>query len=342
VKITGVEAASLPESGRAVIELETDTGLTGLAIVDGAATAAVRALVRDRLAGADPRAAIGLWERMNGGPPGSFDGTAARARAALDIAMWDLKAKANDEPLWKTLGGARPDVPAHLSWKAPDRHKDAEWLRRVHAHTGIRSADLPASRDAAADLDAMAAARDALQAGGPGSSLMLRFDGTGWPGDVIRHVRKLEARFDLACVCSPVRSGDFHGARQVGDAIRAAVCIGRGFADVRAFLPYLRHYAANVIELDVATLGISGCIQMADAAFGFELPVLLAGYPGHVPVHLLPALATAMSVEIACRDWLDPELGHDMSFNAGRVAAGLRSGHGLTIVRPPAASGTRP
>lgn len=340
MKITGVDAVLLPESGRAAIELATDSGLTGLAIVERAATPAVEALVRDRLAGADPRAAIGLWERMNRDPSVSLDGAAARARAALDVAMWDLKAKANGEPLWKTLGGAHPDVPAHLSWQPGDLGDEVEWLKRVHSDTGIRSAEFPASPDAAADLDALANVRDALQAQGPGASLMLRFDGTGWPGDVIRHVRTLEDRFDLTCVCSPVRSGDFHGARQIGDGIRAAVCIGRGFADVRDFLPYLRHYAANVIELDVAMLGISGCIRMADAAFGSELPVLLTSYPGHVPVHLFPALATAMSVGIAHRDWLDPELAHDMNFTEGRVAAGLQPGHGLSVARQTAA-GTR-
>ena len=33
--------------------------------------------------------------------------------AALDLALWDLKAKLNDEPLWKALGGRRPRVNVH-------------------------------------------------------------------------------------------------------------------------------------------------------------------------------------------------------------------------------------
>ena len=39
--------------------------------------------------------------------------------AALDVALWDLKAKANDEPLWKTLGGARPRANSHAGAVGP-------------------------------------------------------------------------------------------------------------------------------------------------------------------------------------------------------------------------------
>ncbi|HWM29802.1 MAG TPA: enolase C-terminal domain-like protein, partial [Woeseiaceae bacterium] len=279
MKITGVETTSLParesptdgtHGGRqALIQLKSDTGLAGFAVVESEAVPAVEALVRDGLAGADPRATMGLWERMNANAESTRGGHFVRARAALDIAMWDLKAKGNDEPLWKTLGGTRPRARAHLAWDRPwDGCGATDWFRRRRAETGIRSASLAAGSDPAHDLTALSDVRDVLEATVPDSTLMLRFDGTDWPRDVIRHVRALETRFDLACVCSPVRRGDVGGARQIGDAVRAAVCVGHGEGDVEAFLPYLRHYAANVIELDIAALGISGSIQVADAAFG--------------------------------------------------------------------------
>ncbi|HWM29937.1 MAG TPA: enolase C-terminal domain-like protein, partial [Woeseiaceae bacterium] len=238
----------------------------------------------------------------------------------------------NDEPLWKTLGGTRPRARAHLAWDRPwDGRGATNWFRRRRAETGIRSASLAAGPDPAHDLKALSDVRDVLEATVPDSSLMLRFDGTSWPRDVIRHVRALETRFDLACVCSPVRRGDVRGARQIGDAVRAAVCVGHGDGDVEAFLPYLRHYAANVIELDIAALGISGSIQVADAAFGFELPVLLTGYPGHVPVHLFAALPTAMSVEITFTHSVGAVSACGITFEAGRALAGMQPGNGLSI-----------
>ena len=42
-------------------------------------------------------------------------GPASFAISAMDIALWDLKAKALQEPLWRLLGGYEPRVPAYAS-----------------------------------------------------------------------------------------------------------------------------------------------------------------------------------------------------------------------------------
>jgi L-alanine-DL-glutamate epimerase-like enolase superfamily enzyme len=346
VKISGVNITPLVAANgattpvHALVELNCDTELTGLAIVAHEAAPSVHALVRELLTGADPRATMGWWERM-GAALLQPDAAAGRARAALDIAMWDLKAKANGEPLWKTLGGTRCRMNAHLAWDGPaDGSRMTDWFRRMHAGTGIRSGSLPATGDPDADVVAMAEVRAVLHATVPQSSLMLHFDGTGWPGEAVRHIRALESHVDLTWVRSPVRRGDFQAARRVGDSIRAAVCIGRGLTGMEAYLPYLQHYAANVIELDIAVLGVSGCIQMADAAFGLELPVVLSDYAGHLPVQLFPAFATATSVEFAYRTCTMAGPSPAVSFEDGRVLAGTEPGNGLSIDRAALAAAT--
>ena len=47
----------------------------------------------------------------NGGPGGIF----TLALSAIDIALWDIKGKALDQPLWKLLGGHRDRVPTYAS-----------------------------------------------------------------------------------------------------------------------------------------------------------------------------------------------------------------------------------
>jgi L-alanine-DL-glutamate epimerase-like enolase superfamily enzyme len=330
------DTMTLPRgAGRCLVELITGSTLCGFAVAPAAAAAAVEALARDLLVGEDPRSAMSLWERTGNAVSSGGDPASSFARGALDIAVWDLKARANDEPLWKTLGGSRPRANAHLHHEVrpPDADAMFDWYRTRSAATGIRSGSLPVGGDPETDLQGLASLKQALRVSGPESALMVHFDGSGRPEDAIRHIRTLESAFDLTWVRSPVRPADCAGARQVAGSVAAAVCMGRGFNGVHAYRPYLESYAANVLELDVALLGISGVLQMADAAFGFELPVALCPYPGDLPVQLFPALPTAMSVAIVSDLPAGRVVGSSVTFEGGRAVVGDGPGNGLVIDR---------
>ena len=317
-----------------LVEVVTGSALCGLAVTTAHAAPAIRSL-GGALLGEDPRSAMGLWERMGAAIPAGSGLSAAQARAALDIAMWDLKSRANDEPLWKTLGGAHPHANAHLhhETRTTDREVLVDWYRSLSAATGIRSASLPASADPAADLATLQRLRSVLGADQPETALMVHFDGTLLPTEAVLHGRVLESGVDLTWVRSPVRPGDFRGARLVADKLAAAVCMGAGLGDVSAFLPFLEHYAANVLELDLATLGVSGIVQMVDAAFGFELPVALTASHGHVPVQLFSALPNAASVAIDSLTGGGRVISGSVSWAKGRAIAGTGPGNGIVVDR---------
>jgi L-alanine-DL-glutamate epimerase-like enolase superfamily enzyme len=325
-------------TGCCLVELVAGSALSGWAVAPAGAAAAVEALARDLLVGEDPRSAMSLWERTGSAISPDGDPPSAFARAALDIAVWDLKARANDEPLWKTLGGSRPRANAHLHQEVglPDAGSMFDRYRARSAATGIRSGSLPVGGDPATDLQGLASLKQALGATVPESALMVHFVGNGRPEDAIRHIRTLESEFDLTWVRSPVRPDDCAGARQVADSVAAAVCMGWGFTDVKAYRTHLENYSANVLELDVALLGVSGVVQLADAAFGFELPVALSPHPGDLPVQLFSALPSVMSVAIH-NDRLDPSagvvVGSSVTFEDGRAVAGDAPGNGLVIDR---------
>jgi L-alanine-DL-glutamate epimerase-like enolase superfamily enzyme len=316
-----------------LVELLAGSTLSGSAIAPAGAAAAAMALARDLLVGEDARAATGLWERT-GKAVSPDDHASLFARAALDVAVWDLKARANDEPLWKTLGGCRPRANAHLHRES--RQEGAErlldWYRGRFAETGIHSGSWPVGDDPEQDLQALESLQQALGATVPQSALMVHFDGSGSPKDAIRHMRRLESRFDLTWVRSPVRADDAEGARLVADSVAAAVCMGRGVTDARTYRTYLERYAANVLELDPAVSGVSGTIQLADAAFGFELPVALSSYPGHLAVQFCSALPNAMSVAIG-EDASGKFVRSTVTFENGRAVAGEEPGNGLVIDR---------
>ena len=132
MKVTGVKVtpyacppagapAGRHANGGCVVELLTDSGLTGIAIGGDGAQAQIERLVGEMLVGADPRAttrSLAADDRTRRRHAAN-EGFASTTIAVLDVALWDLKAKANDEPLWKTLGGTRPRANAHGGGIAP-------------------------------------------------------------------------------------------------------------------------------------------------------------------------------------------------------------------------------
>ena len=99
-------------SGGAVLWIETDEGITGVAPGGSPAVGRLFHLIE----GEDPRSVVGLWMRLvdfvfKGGNEGEMNA----AINAIDTALWDLKAKIADEPLWQTFGAREGRTKAYAS-----------------------------------------------------------------------------------------------------------------------------------------------------------------------------------------------------------------------------------
>lgn len=320
------------------LDLVTEDGLRGSAPLRPPHAAAAEALSRELLVGQDPRGVATLWERMS---------AAARrsrwplgARASLDLACWDLKAQASGEPLWKALGGARPNAMAYASIRQPEE-PDADPLDGLESlleAAGFRWACLPLSGDVAADRAQLTRLSSILASQGGRQELLVDAGGA-WPGDAVRLLRALELDFDIACVKGIGAAGDVLGNRHVADRIAAAVCAGGDLESEAAFQPWLHHRAANVVELDLLRLGVTGAQRVAEAAFGFELPVLLRAAPGNLQTHLAAALPNCMAIEVIAMDGDEHGIGSDVDFEDGRARAGSRPGLGLRFTGASSATG---
>jgi L-alanine-DL-glutamate epimerase-like enolase superfamily enzyme len=348
MKVTGVRVTSYacPPGARAsagahasrgcVVELLTDSGLTGIAIGAGGAHAQIERLVGEMLIGADPRATSGLWQRMTDArtarPNERFASTTI---AVLDEALWDLKAKANDEPLWKTLGGSRPRANAHAGGIAPtvSDHELVDRYRTLSRDYGLRGAKLVVDDDEERDLARLEAMRTALRQGTTVPTLIVDAEQRWAPEEAIRRLRTIERRFDVAWVEGATHGGDIPGLKQVSDAIRGAVCVGRDLGTRGEFLPHFEHRSADVIQLDIGAVGITGALELADAAYGFELPVTLAEAPGNVHAHLASVLPYFMSLEVVEPAARWPVFTSDVRIEAGWAIVGDAPGNGLTVDR---------
>ena len=118
----------------AFIEIQTDEGLSGVGPVSfgsasldlGSVATLVDRSLAPMLVGEDPHRIEYLWEKIYYGAILRVHGHRGMGVAMLsgvDIALWDLKGKALDTPLYELLGGAvRDPVPAYASsvyWAPP-------------------------------------------------------------------------------------------------------------------------------------------------------------------------------------------------------------------------------
>ena len=91
--------------------IETDTGISGYGISGPIQRNAVREHINTEMGpmilGSDPFNTERIWHQLYvEHNPRSQTGTWSSAISAIDIALWDIKGKATNLPVWKLLGGS--------------------------------------------------------------------------------------------------------------------------------------------------------------------------------------------------------------------------------------------
>ncbi len=215
-------------SAQVAVFIDSDEGISGVALSSSSAQPHIHSLVSNLLVGRDPRGVRGLWKVMvDFAFKGGNRGIMGDALSAVDVALWDLKAKANDEPLWKTLGASTRRVKAYAS--GIDLSLSDEELRlyyEIMARKGISAGKLKVGLDREMDLRRLQIMRDALAQSGKDPVLTIDSNEYWSPKQAIRHIRFLEEHFDITWAEEPARRWDYWGLRRVSQGIRAAVATG--------------------------------------------------------------------------------------------------------------------
>ena len=103
-------------SPSALLKIETDEGITGIGlggghpVVDAAITHFTPQLI-----GQDPLDVERIWHDLWVPKLVGRRGMTTRAISAIDIGLWDIRAKAANMPLYKMLGGYRDRVPTYIA-----------------------------------------------------------------------------------------------------------------------------------------------------------------------------------------------------------------------------------
>jgi L-alanine-DL-glutamate epimerase-like enolase superfamily enzyme len=268
-----------------VVELHAG-GARGLGFTYG--ERAVATLIRDTLAGVvcgrDPMDVPGAWAAMTGALRNAVTtGLSAFAVSAVDVALWDLKARLLDVPLASLLGRCREEIAAYGSGGFTS-YTDAELRAQLGgwAEEGFERVKMKVGRDPAADLQRVRAAREAV---GPEVELMVDGNGAWHPGEAIA-VAEAFAEHGVRWFEEPVSSDDLEGLRRVRDRAPAGMSVAAGeyVTDAYGFRRMLDAGAVDVLQGDGTRCGgVTGLLR-ADA--------LCQAHGLALSAHCAPALHT--------------------------------------------------
>ena len=314
-----------------ILLVDTDEGITGVGLGPHTDAETVFAAID----GEDPRGVIALYDRMlrqtfKTGHAGAVFGTIG----AFDTALWDIKAQAAGEPLWRLLGGRDRRVPAYASGLDIDL-TDAELVTvyQTYAEHGLRAAKLKGGLDIDRDRHRLTLVYEVLadaDAGrGPRPALMLDATESWTRKQAVRHVSELERTLDLTWVEEPVRRWDAEGMAVVGRGIRASVASGENLTGLEQFRPLLAAGALDVVQTG-AVWGITHFLRVATLAHAHDLPVSPVGT---TPVGLLhAATATPNHLASELQDLHPPHGVHlDLHVEDGQYVLGDSTGIGIQV-----------
>ena len=311
--------------------VRTDEGVDGVAVVSRLGAAAIPMLAEAVIA-EDPLRHRGLWERMMQASfkPGN-EGTTAIGIAAIDNALWDLRAKIAGVPLWRFFGAPEPRVLAYAS--GLDGALSDEELRSYYesmAARGVRAGKLKVGFGVETDLRRLGVMHEALGGDDARPTLLVDANEFWSPKQAIRAMRALERSFDIAWCEEPVIRTDLRGLREVSRAISAAVATGENLKDVHLFADLLRHEAVDVVQVNPNMAGLTTCLRAAEMAQAFDRPVSLMNSAGRYGAHLAAALPhhTMMEVLEAGRD---ATFTFDSVISDGWITLGDSPGSGITF-----------
>lgn len=186
------------------------------------------------------------------------------AKAALDIAVYDLFGKFHRLPLYKLFGGYRNVMTTDLTISVNEPEEMVRDSLEAIAE-GYTALKLKVGTDAALDIKRVQAIRAAV-----GYDVKIRLDANqGWnPKEAVRTIRKFEdLGLDIELIEQPVKGRDFAGLKYVTDHVETDI-----MADESSFGPYevfqlLSMGACDLINIKLMKAGgLHNAIKIANFA----------------------------------------------------------------------------
>lgn len=251
---------------------------TGYGYTIGTGGSSVMRLLADHLAplliGRDADRIEAIWHELEFATHATTIGAiTAIALAAVDTALWDLRARRQGLPLWKLAGGARDRCPLYTT-EGGWLHIGTEALvddALASQARGFRGSKVKIGRPhVSEDLARLSAVRAAV---GDGYEIMTDCNQAFTVDEAIRRAGRLGG-LDLAWIEEPLAADDIEGHVRLARSTSTPIAVGESLYSIRHFREYMARGACSIVQVDVGRIGgITPWLKVAHAAEAFDIPV---------------------------------------------------------------------
>jgi L-alanine-DL-glutamate epimerase-like enolase superfamily enzyme len=247
------------------------------------------------------------------------------AMAAIDIALWDLRCRRADLPLYKLAGGAQRSVPLYtteggwLHMDTPALVEDAVAAKE----RGFGGSKLKIGRRPHEDVARIAAVRDAV---GYDFEILTDANQAFTVDEALRRARLYEP-LDIGWIEEPLPARDVDGHVRLSNATTIPVAVGESIYSASHFRDYLQRRACSIVQVDVARIGgITPWLKVAHMAECYNISVA-PHFLMELHVSLCAAVPNARWVEYIPQ--LDPITTEAMKIEDGRAVPSDEPGIGI-------------
>jgi D-arabinonate dehydratase len=292
-----------------LLKIETDAGVTGLGLGAGhpIVTAAVEHFT-PQLIGQDPLNVERIWHNLWVPKLVGRRGLTTRAISAIDIALWDLRAKVAGMPLYKLLGGYRDRVETYIAGGYYEAGKGLDELAqemRDNVAMGARAIKMKVGAlSIREDAQRVQTVREAI---GPDVKLMVDANCAYKLYEAIQFAKRIE-EFDPFWFEEPISPDDYEGHRRLGEATVIPLATGENEYTRYGFRDLIAQRTVPILNADAIICGgITEFMKIAHLAQAYDIDLAPHG-PQEIHVHLVAALRNGLILEFY-RDTVDPMWG---------------------------------
>jgi D-galactarolactone cycloisomerase len=323
VKITDVRAirlrASIPAEGRvtsrsgvresrttALVRVDTDRGIHGYGSCSGNGAIVqfiLDQVIKPAVVGMDPTDVVALWQKLYFGPRArqlGLRGIGFVALSGFDVALWDIRGKAEGVPICKLLSDTpRGHVEVYATALYPDEIKKVVDRALRLAEQGYKGIKMKIGFEVAGDIERVRAVREAL-----GGKFPLMSDANmGYDLPTAERAGRALAELGVGWFEEPMFFADAESHARLKAAVKVPIALGENFHTVYDFEQFIARGAVDVLQPDVARAGgISEIVRIAALAEVRGLPVSLHTWGDGVALaaslHLSAGLQNAVVMEL--------------------------------------------